>query len=127
MELGKNFYDKLGRTHTNKYRQSLIVCGNAFSRSELHQSRAKMDCGSGGMMLCLAILLFFFEVQSSQPHLSSENGVKTGVFLSPKVELEPGSFANEYFYGIDFPRGHIAVKSFSADLIDEKGNPVPLY
>lgn len=83
--------------------------------------------GSECLLHYLAILLLLFVVQSSQAHLRSENGMKTDVFLSPKFVLEPGSVSNKYYYGIDFPRGHIAIKSFNAEVIDEKGNPVPLH
>ncbi|KAH6755501.1 stress up-regulated Nod 19 protein [Perilla frutescens var. hirtella] len=87
----------------------------------------KIVSGSEFMLLCLAILLLSFKAQCSQPHLSSENGMKTDVFLSPKFELEPGSVSNKYYYGIDFPRGHIAIKRFDAEVVDEEGNPVPLH
>ncbi|CAA0811241.1 Unknown protein [Striga hermonthica] len=53
--------------------------------------------------------------------------VKTEVFLSPKIELEPGLVSNKYYVDIGFPRGHLAVKSFNAELVDEAGNPVPLH
>lgn len=86
-----------------------------------------MACGSECLLLCLAVLLFLFEAHSSQAHPSSENGMKTEVFLSPKFVLEPGSVANKFYYGIDFPRGHIAIKRFDAEVIDDKGNPVPLH
>ncbi|OIW18968.1 hypothetical protein TanjilG_09162 [Lupinus angustifolius] len=56
-----------------------------------------------------------------------ENNVKSAVFLSPKIELEPGSVANKYYYDIDFPRGHVALKSFNAEVVDEGGNPLPLH
>lgn len=64
--------------------------------------------------------------QSSQAHLANENKVKTKVFLTPKVVLEPGSVANKYFHDIDFPRGHVALKDFNAEVVDEAGNSVPL-
>ncbi|KAG8388171.1 hypothetical protein BUALT_Bualt02G0098100 [Buddleja alternifolia] len=75
----------------------------------------------------LAVLLLLLSVQSSLAHLRSENGVKTDVFLSPKFVLEPGSVSNKYYYNVDFPRGHIAIKSFNAEVVDEKGNPIPLH
>ncbi|XP_047172396.1 uncharacterized protein LOC124840389 [Vigna umbellata] len=56
-----------------------------------------------------------------------ESNVKTAVLLSPKFELGPGSVANKYDYDIDFPRGHIALKSFNAEVVDESGNQVPLH
>jgi len=75
----------------------------------------------------LAILLVVGSVQGSVVNEVDENGVKTTVFLSPKFELSPGSVCNKFYHDIDFPRGHIAVKSFEAEVIDEAGNSVPLY
>lgn len=34
---------------------------------------------------------------------------------------------NKHYYDIDFPRGHIALKSFDAEVVDEDGIPVPLH
>ncbi|XP_028765910.1 uncharacterized protein LOC114723833 [Neltuma alba] len=56
-----------------------------------------------------------------------ESNVKEAVFLSPKFELEPGSVQDDYYYDIGFPRGHIAIKSFNGEVIDEEGNSVPLH
>ncbi|KAL2554839.1 Stress up-regulated Nod 19 [Forsythia ovata] len=87
-----------------------------------------MTCTSNSWLYCLAILLLITIVESAeQPHLSNENGVKTSVFLSPKFVLEPGSVSNKDYYDIDFPRGHIALKSFNAEVVDEAGNPIPLH
>ncbi|KAL2533926.1 Stress up-regulated Nod 19 [Abeliophyllum distichum] len=86
-----------------------------------------MACTSDSWLYCLAILLLIAIVESAeQPHLSNENGVKTSVFLSPKFVLEPGSVSNKYYYDLDFPRGHIALKDFNAEVVDEAGNPIPL-
>ncbi|XP_057754191.1 uncharacterized protein LOC130973597 [Arachis stenosperma] len=52
---------------------------------------------------------------------------KTAVFLSPKIEIGAGKSSNKLYYDVDFPRGHIALKSFNAEIVDEKGNSVPLY
>ncbi|XP_051136073.1 uncharacterized protein LOC127254815 isoform X2 [Andrographis paniculata] len=75
----------------------------------------------------LLILCSLFIVQSSQVSAESGNGIKTKVFLSPKIELEPGLVSNKFYYDMDFPRGHIAIKSFDAEVIDDKGNPIPLH
>ncbi|WMV57728.1 hypothetical protein MTR67_051113 [Solanum verrucosum] len=64
---------------------------------------------------------------SSQSQVKEENGVKCAVFRSPTIMLEPGSVSNKYYNNIDFPKGHIAVKSFVAEVVDEAGNSVPLY
>lgn len=53
--------------------------------------------------------------------------LKSATFLSPKFVLGPGSVEDKYYYDIDFPRGHIALKSFDAQVVDEDGIPVPLH
>ncbi|GMI95386.1 hypothetical protein like AT5G61820 [Hibiscus trionum] len=75
-----------------------------------------------GWLFLVAIL-----VTSSLPPSQALGTVKTSVFLSPKIELEPGLVSNKFYYDVDFPRGHIALKRFNAEIVDEAGNPVPLY
>ncbi|XP_027920627.1 uncharacterized protein LOC114178754 [Vigna unguiculata] len=79
------------------------------------------------MNLSLAILVVILGTTCGGAFAELESKVKTAVFLSPKFELGPGSVANKYDYGIDFPKGHIALKSFNAEVVDESGNPVPLH
>lgn len=86
-----------------------------------------MDFCSDCFFLSLIILLLLATVQASQVNFRNVNGVKTAVFLSPKFVLEPGSVAEKLFHNIDFPRGHIAIKSFDAEVVDEERNPVPLH
>ncbi|KAL4341120.1 hypothetical protein GQ457_08G034600 [Hibiscus cannabinus] len=81
-----------------------------------------MKSSSLGWLFLVPIL-----VTSSLPLLQAFRTVNTSVFLSPKIDLEPGLVSNKYYYGVDFPRGHIALKSFNAEIVDEAGNPVPLY
>ncbi|KAI3727117.1 hypothetical protein L1987_66926 [Smallanthus sonchifolius] len=57
---------------------------------------------------------------------SFENGLKSMVYLSPKITQHPGSVSNKFYYDIEFPKGHIAVKSFNAEVVDEAGDPVSL-
>lgn len=59
--------------------------------------------------------------------VSGANPLKTQVFLSPRFVLEPGLVSNKYYYQIDFPRGHIGLKSFNAEIVDETGKPIPLH
>nr|XP_048334090.1 uncharacterized protein LOC107423500 [Ziziphus jujuba var. spinosa] len=73
------------------------------------------------------ILLLGLTIPCSCSSLKSIIKTKSAVFLSPKFQLEPGSVADKYYYNIDFPRGHIALKSFNAEVVDEAGNSVPLY
>ncbi|PWA45627.1 hypothetical protein CTI12_AA515910 [Artemisia annua] len=48
------------------------------------------------------------------------------VYLSPKITQLPGSVSNKFYYDIEFPKGHIAIKSFDAEVVDEAGDPVSL-
>lgn len=47
--------------------------------------------------------------------------------MSPKFELGPGLVNNKNYYNIGFPKGHIALKRFDAEVVDEAGDSVPLY
>lgn len=58
--------------------------------------------------------------------LSDGKTVKSAVFKSPAFILGPGEVQNKYYHGINFPRGHIALKGFDAEVVDEKGDSVPL-
>jgi hypothetical protein len=51
--------------------------------------------------------------------------VKKVKYLSPPLTAMPGEVNNKYFPA-EFPKGHIGIKSMSADLVDENGAPVPL-
>ncbi|KAL3617660.1 hypothetical protein CASFOL_037981 [Castilleja foliolosa] len=77
----------------------------------------------------IPILLILSQPQLSQSHpINHENTkVKTEVFLSPEIVLEPGLVSDKFYYNIDFSRGHIALKSVNAELVDERGNSVPLH
>ncbi|XP_062192399.1 uncharacterized protein LOC133895892 [Phragmites australis] len=53
--------------------------------------------------------------------------LKSKTFLSTPFSLRPGSVSNKWNYGIEFPRGHLALKSFRGELVDKHGVPVPLH
>lgn len=53
--------------------------------------------------------------------------LKSKTFLSPAISLRPGGVSNKYYLDIPFPRGHLALKSFNAEVVDEHGVPVPLH
>jgi len=72
------------------------------------------------------LLLVSCSTYSSTALGKPENNIKTSVFLSPKFELGPGSVANKFYFDVDFPRGHIALKSFNAEVVDEAGKSVSL-
>ncbi|XP_045805134.1 uncharacterized protein LOC123898266 [Trifolium pratense] len=76
-------------------------------------------------MFSSAILVLFISV-SQCSSAAFENNVKTAVFLSPKIELTPGFISNKMYYDVEFPKGHVAIKSFQAELVDESGKSVPL-
>lgn len=71
----------------------------------------------------LTILLVKQQLQTS----ANANAVKTKVFLSPEMVSEGGFVSNKNYFNIGFPRGHIGVKSVNAELVDERGYPVPLH
>lgn len=73
------------------------------------------------LVIILALILVLQQTSSS-----AKTVVKTEVFLSPEIVLEPGFVSNKNYYNIDFPRDHIALKGFTAELVDDAGNPVPL-
>ncbi|KAL4341381.1 hypothetical protein GQ457_08G033980 [Hibiscus cannabinus] len=74
----------------------------------------KMKSSSLGWLFFVAIL-----VTSSLPLSQAFRRVNTSVFLSPKIELEPGLVSNKKYYGVDFPRGHIALKSLGTSDISK--------
>ncbi|KAK8952269.1 hypothetical protein KSP39_PZI003879 [Platanthera zijinensis] len=78
-------------------------------------------------MLLLAISASSSYLDATRGLEGESSSVKTSVFLSPAFELKPGSVVNNFYYDIPFPRGHIALKSFNGDVIDEQGNSIPLH
>jgi len=75
----------------------------------------------------LAILVLLLSTPFSSSLVKTEEKIKSAVFLSPKFELGPGSVINKFYYDIDFPKGHVAIKSFDAEVVDEAGNSIPLH
>ncbi|KAL2319940.1 hypothetical protein Fmac_028909 [Flemingia macrophylla] len=57
----------------------------------------------------------------------AENDIKFATLVSESFEVGPGNIAAKTFLDIKFPKGHIGVKSFDVELVDEDGNSVPLY
>lgn len=41
--------------------------------------------------------------------------------------MQPGSVVNRFYHDIDFPRNHIGIKSFNAEVVDETGKAIPLH
>ncbi|XP_061360014.1 uncharacterized protein LOC133304032 [Gastrolobium bilobum] len=82
---------------------------------------------SKSLILSLSILMLLSSTAYSFQGKSSESNIKSATFVSEMFEVEPGLIAGKTFWDIEFPKGHIGVKSFDAELIDEDENPVPLY
>nr|GLL35295.1 uncharacterized protein LOC109163136 [Ipomoea trifida] len=74
------------------------------------------------------ILVLTMAVSTSQRSIRiDENGMKVETLLSPRFELEPGKVCDKFFYRVNFPKGHIAVKKFDAEIVDDEGNSIPLH
>ncbi|CAJ1949222.1 unnamed protein product [Sphenostylis stenocarpa] len=78
------------------------------------------------IIFSLSILLLLPNTSYSL-HQNPKNRIKTATFLSESFEMGPGSIAAKTFLNIEFPEGHVGVKSFDAELVDEEGNSIPLY
>jgi hypothetical protein len=74
----------------------------------------------------LSIMMMLSRTTYSQQN-KYQNPIKSATYLSEKFELRPGEVLAKALYDIEFPIGHIGVKSFDVDLVDEQGNSVPLY
>lgn len=83
----------------------------------------------------LVLLLIIVALSSATAPLPSEalnvrrghQLLKSQTFLSPPFFLRPGGVSNKWHYDIPFPRGHLALKSFNGEVVDERGVPVPLH
>ncbi|KAJ6339443.1 hypothetical protein OIU77_007414 [Salix suchowensis] len=82
---------------------------------------------SPGGLLSFAMLILAFDVSGTLASPKIGNPVKSATFLSPEFVLGPGSVENRYYSNIDFPRGHVGIKSFHAEVIDDSGNPIALH
>nr|XP_027193300.1 uncharacterized protein LOC101513451 [Cicer arietinum] len=81
---------------------------------------------SNAFIFSLSILLMLSSTIYSQQK-EYENHIKSATFVSEKFEIGPGNVVSKALMEIEFPKGHIGVKSFDVDLIDEEGNSIPLY
>ncbi|XP_019093435.1 PREDICTED: uncharacterized protein LOC109129564 [Camelina sativa] len=79
------------------------------------------------LILFLVLALLVLTISPSQGFLGTETKIKSEVFFSPKLVMSPGSVSNSYFFDIEFPRVHIGLKGFDAELVNEAGKPVPLH
>ncbi|KAJ4844306.1 hypothetical protein Tsubulata_016210, partial [Turnera subulata] len=75
------------------------------------------------VLLSLATLILV--ILASTSPCTNGYQIKKGVFYTPRFEMTPGISVVKYYYNSDFPRGHIALKSFRAELVDDKGQVLP--
>ncbi|KAI5070067.1 hypothetical protein GOP47_0014410 [Adiantum capillus-veneris] len=52
--------------------------------------------------------------------------VKNATFRTPAFTLAPGEVRFSLYFGSEFVKGHIGIKAFDAEVVDEDGNSVPL-
>ncbi|KAL9297853.1 hypothetical protein ACSQ67_023749 [Phaseolus vulgaris] len=74
-----------------------------------------------------SMMMFLFGTTHSIVVESNESYIKSATFLSEKFEVGPGKIVVKTLLDIDFPKGHIGVKSFDVEVVDEDGKSVPLY
>ncbi|KAJ6844748.1 uncharacterized protein M6B38_293690 [Iris pallida] len=90
-------------------------------------SRRRMRHSQLWIVLLVVLLLTNISVHALRDSERVGRSIKSSVFLSPAFFLREGSVDNKFYYDIPFPRGHIAIRSFHAEVVDEKGAPVPLH
>eukprot|EP00271_Cylindrocystis_brebissonii_P017077 TRINITY_DN4290_c0_g1_i1.p1 TRINITY_DN4290_c0_g1~~TRINITY_DN4290_c0_g1_i1.p1 ORF type:complete len:516 (+),score=84.10 TRINITY_DN4290_c0_g1_i1:240-1787(+) len=57
---------------------------------------------------------------------ASAGDIVTTTFLSPAFELGPGEVHKKTWGPLPLPEGHIAINSFTAELVDAEGESIPL-
>ncbi|CAL5201513.1 unnamed protein product [Lathyrus oleraceus] len=80
--------------------------------------------------ISLSLVLVFLSTSSCAIYSGDEfenKNIKSATFVSEMFEIGPGKVAAKTFFDVEFPKGHVGVKSFDAELVDEEGNSVPLY
>ncbi|CAN1174496.1 hypothetical protein LINPERHAP2_LOCUS31349 [Linum perenne] len=78
-------------------------------------------------LLGCCYLLVIATLIASQALLGHGYNIKSATFMSPEFVLGPGTVVNKDYKSIDFPRGHIGIKRFDAEVVDQLGNSVPLH
>ncbi|KAH1162759.1 hypothetical protein GYH30_001311 [Glycine max] len=81
---------------------------------------------SNAMILSFSILLLLPSTSYSL-YQKPGNHNKTATFVSGSFEMGPGSIATKTFENIKFSKGHVGIKSFDAELVDQEGNSIPSY
>jgi len=75
------------------------------------------------VLLCLAAVAV--DARTIGQEVCKDLNIKTLECMSPPLRAKAGEVNNKY-YPAEYPNGHIGIKSFSAELVDEKGESIPL-
>jgi len=73
----------------------------------------------------LSIFVMLSSTTYSQPQ--SPKVIQSPTYLSKEFEVGPGEVSDKQMFNIEFPKGHVGIKSFDVDLVDEHGNSIPLH
>ncbi|EFJ15748.1 hypothetical protein SELMODRAFT_422686 [Selaginella moellendorffii] len=77
------------------------------------------------LVLVVAIVLLWPSSPAESKDCSRSSRIQKKTYKSPAFSMGPGEVQNRN-YTIEFPKGHIGVKNFQGEIVDELGNPVPL-
>lgn len=86
-------------------------------------TKTKLRDASAAVTVAIALLL---ACTISLGSTAAAEKVYTKTFRSPSFTLGPGDVADKYMV-VDMPQGHIALRSFNTQVVNEDGVPVPLY
>ncbi|CAL5000007.1 unnamed protein product [Urochloa decumbens] len=84
-------------------------------------------CDETKMAALLVLLIALSSAAEALEVRGRHHRLKSISALSPPFFLRPGSVADKYYHDIAFPRGHVALKSFNGEVVDERGAAVPLH
>ncbi len=99
-----------------------VLCGAAALRGGLSSSlEQQAPEGGDGVNVVDAAATAASGCQSLNPSF-----VRTETFRSPAMIFRPGDAKDKFFQG-EVPKGHIGVRDFFAEFVDEDGVSVPLH